>query len=62
MLSFNIPVKLKNNNIEILTGYRIQHNILGPYKGGIRYLILISQWTRLAKAWILLKMHYIIYH
>ena len=38
MLSFNIPVKLKNNNIEILTGYRIQHNnILGPYKGGIRY-------------------------
>ena len=38
MLSFNIPVKLKNNRIEILTGYRIQHNnILGPYKGGIRY-------------------------
>ena len=38
MLSFNIPVKLKNNKIEILTGYRIQHNnILGPYKGGIRY-------------------------
>ena len=38
MLSFNILIKLKNNNIEILTGYRIQHNnILGPYKGGIRY-------------------------
>ena len=38
MLSFNIPVKLKNNKIEILTGYRIQHNnILGPFKGGIRY-------------------------
>lgn len=35
---FNFPVKLSNNNVEIFKGYRIQHNdILGPYKGGIRY-------------------------
>ena len=35
---FNFPVKLKNGTIEIFKGYRIQHNnILGPYKGGIRF-------------------------
>tara|TARA_B100002051_G_C16740297_1_gene643827 strand:- start:1917 stop:3230 length:1314 start_codon:yes stop_codon:yes gene_type:complete len=35
---FNFPVKLSNDNIEMFKGYRIQHNnILGPFKGGIRY-------------------------
>jgi len=35
---FNFPVRLSNNDIQILKGYRIQHNnILGPYKGGIRF-------------------------
>ena len=35
---FNFPVKLKNGTIEMFKGYRIQHNnILGPYKGGIRF-------------------------
>lgn len=38
LISFNFPVKLKNGNIEIISGHRIQHNnMLGPYKGGIRF-------------------------
>ena len=37
MLSFNITVKI-NNDFKNFDGYRIQHNnILGPYKGGIRF-------------------------
>ena len=35
---FNFPVKLSNNTLQIFKGYRIQHNdILGPFKGGIRF-------------------------
>ena len=35
---FNFPVKLSNNQLQIFKGYRIQHNdILGPYKGGVRF-------------------------
>lgn len=34
----HFPVKLDNGEIEIFTGYRVQHNnALGPYKGGLRY-------------------------
>lgn len=34
----NFPVKMDDGHIEILTGYRVQHNnVLGPYKGGLRY-------------------------
>lgn len=34
----NFPVRLDNGNVEIFTGYRVQHNnVLGPYKGGLRY-------------------------
>ncbi|MCM8542121.1 MAG: Glu/Leu/Phe/Val dehydrogenase [Lentisphaeraceae bacterium] len=34
----NFPVKLDNGEYKLFKGYRIQHNnILGPYKGGIRY-------------------------
>lgn len=43
ILTFNIPVKI-NNEIEIFKGYRVQHNnILGPYKGGIRFHPDMSQ-------------------
>jgi glutamate dehydrogenase (NAD(P)+) len=32
------PVKLDDGHIEVFTGYRVQHsNVLGPYKGGLRY-------------------------
>jgi glutamate dehydrogenase (NAD(P)+) len=34
----NFPVKLVSGEIEIFTGIRVQHNnILGPFKGGIRF-------------------------
>lgn len=34
----HFPVKMDNGNVEIFTGYRVQHNnALGPYKGGLRY-------------------------
>ena len=34
----NFPVRLDSGGLRIFTGYRIQHNnILGPYKGGLRF-------------------------
>ncbi|WP_034921776.1 Glu/Leu/Phe/Val family dehydrogenase [Gillisia sp. CAL575] len=34
----HFPVKMDNGEVEIFTGYRVQHNnALGPYKGGLRY-------------------------
>ncbi len=33
-----IPVKLDNGEVQVLAGHRVQHcDVLGPYKGGIRY-------------------------
>jgi glutamate dehydrogenase (NAD(P)+) len=37
-LIVNFPVQMDNGTYKLFTGYRIQHNnVLGPYKGGIRY-------------------------
>tara|TARA_R110002051_G_scaffold324970_1_gene424862 strand:+ start:36007 stop:37311 length:1305 start_codon:yes stop_codon:yes gene_type:complete len=34
----HFPVKMDNGDVDIFTGYRVQHNnALGPYKGGLRY-------------------------
>lgn len=34
----NFPVKMDNGEVEMFTGYRVQHNnTLGPYKGGLRF-------------------------
>jgi glutamate dehydrogenase (NAD(P)+) len=34
----NFPVKMKNGELEMFTGFRVQHNnLLGPYKGGLRF-------------------------
>src|SRR5690606_5340082 len=34
----NFPVQMDNGEYRLFKGYRIQHsNILGPYKGGMRY-------------------------
>ena len=34
----NFPVIMDNGCVRIFTGYRVQHsNVLGPYKGGLRY-------------------------
>jgi len=33
-----IPVRLRDGQIHVFSGYRVQHNaVRGPYKGGIRY-------------------------
>ena len=33
-----VPVRMDDGNLQVFTGYRIQHNgARGPYKGGIRY-------------------------
>ncbi len=33
-----IPIKLDSGEIQVLAGHRVQHsNVLGPYKGGVRY-------------------------
>jgi glutamate dehydrogenase (NAD(P)+) len=37
-LIVHFPVRMDSGALQVFTGYRIQHNnILGPYKGGIRY-------------------------
>lgn len=37
-LIINFPVRLDDGTFQIFKGYRVQHNnLLGPYKGGIRY-------------------------
>ncbi len=34
----HFPVKMDDGTVQIFTGYRVQHNnVLGPYKGGLRY-------------------------
>ncbi len=34
----NFPVRMNNGEVEMFTGYRVQHNdALGPFKGGLRY-------------------------
>jgi glutamate dehydrogenase (NAD(P)+) len=34
----NFPVKMDDGSVRLFKGYRVQHNnLLGPYKGGIRY-------------------------
>ena len=34
----HFPVKMDNGQVEVFTGYRVQHNnALGPYKGGLRF-------------------------
>ena len=38
VLTVSLPIKMDNNEIEVFTGFRSQHNdARGPYKGGIRY-------------------------
>ncbi len=38
VVTVSIPVKLDNGKVEVLAGHRVQHcDVLGPYKGGLRY-------------------------
>jgi len=42
-LIINFPVRMDSGEWRMFKGYRVQHsNILGPYKGGIRYHELVS--------------------
>ncbi|TLP82340.1 Glu/Leu/Phe/Val family dehydrogenase [Maribacter sp. ACAM166] len=37
-LVVHFPARMDNGEVEVFTGYRVQHNnSLGPYKGGLRY-------------------------
>jgi len=37
-LIIHFPVKLSDNKVHLFKGYRVQHNnVLGPFKGGLRY-------------------------
>lgn len=37
-LSVHFPVKMDNGDVQVFTGYRVQHNLArGPAKGGIRF-------------------------
>lgn len=37
-VSVSIPVKLDSGEVQVLVGHRVQHcDVLGPYKGGVRY-------------------------
>jgi len=37
-LVVNFPVRMDDGRVEMLTGYRVQHNnALGPFKGGLRF-------------------------
>ncbi|MUL35931.1 Glu/Leu/Phe/Val family dehydrogenase [Gloeocapsopsis dulcis] len=38
VVTVSVPVKLDSGEVQVLAGHRVQHSdILGPYKGGIRY-------------------------
>jgi glutamate dehydrogenase (NAD(P)+) len=39
----NFPVRMDDNRFRMFKGYRVQHNnLLGPYKGGIRYAKFVT--------------------
>lgn len=43
VIQVNFPVRMDDGSYRLFQGYRIQHNnVLGPYKGGIRYHPLVS--------------------
>ena len=43
VIQVHFPVYMDNGNLRLFTGYRVQHNnILGPYKGGIRFSPQVS--------------------
>ncbi len=38
VITVSVPVKLDSGEVQVLAGHRVQHSdVLGPYKGGIRY-------------------------
>jgi glutamate dehydrogenase (NAD(P)+) len=42
-LTVSVPVKLDSGDVQVFTGYRVQHDVIrGPAKGGIRYHPTVS--------------------
>src|SRR5277367_3492552 len=42
-LIVNFPVRMDSGEVRLFKGYRVQHNnILGPFKGGIRYAPMVT--------------------
>ena len=38
VLAVTIPVRMDDGNLKLFDGYRVQHSdVLGPFKGGLRY-------------------------
>ncbi len=38
IVQVSMPIKMDNGKVEVFQGFRVQHNnILGPYKGGLRF-------------------------
>lgn len=56
-LTVNFPVKMDDGTIRVFTGYRVQYNqVLGPFKGGIRYHPDVSlEEVRALAAWMTWK-------
>lgn len=53
----NFPVRMDDGRVEVFSGYRVQHNnVLGPFKGGIRYHPDVSlDEVRALAAWMTIK-------
>jgi len=42
-LIVSVPIRMDDGRIRVFTGYRVQHNdVLGPFKGGVRYHPAVS--------------------
>lgn len=56
-VSVNFPVRMDGGHIVMFSGYRVQHNnVLGPFKGGIRYHPDVSlDEVRALAAWMTIK-------
>jgi glutamate dehydrogenase (NAD(P)+) len=56
-VSVTFPVRMDDGRIEMFSGYRVQHNnVLGPFKGGIRYHPDVSlDEVRALAAWMTIK-------
>ncbi|MFC5970297.1 glutamate dehydrogenase GdhB [Halomarina salina] len=40
----SVPFRRDDGRVEVVTGYRVQHNdVLGPYKGGLRYSLDVDE-------------------
>jgi glutamate dehydrogenase (NAD(P)+) len=56
-VSVTFPVRMDDGRVEMFSGYRVQHNnVLGPFKGGIRYHPDVSlDEVRALAAWMTIK-------